>query len=238
MRSLCCVYCMGKQTCGSSSALFSFVTSLFTLGKRGEAFAVTRSYFIFLRTKASVNIGSHLCQSKLARAKWSSIQGIRWLFCSNTLAVYWNVGLAGIHAPSRQRRCYHESFVSSSSSWQTLPCSLFPEAQAPFRYAPPSTFLKILVVLLLIPYSEWDQVKLLAEGKPVFPELGILRPSIPAALSAADKRPGMDTALDYSSFMPDPFQEMAGSLTTLWEPATSWRVNSIRPPSSLSGGIF
>lgn len=230
MQSLCCIYCVGKQTCGSSSALFSFVISLFILGKWGEAFAVTRSYFIFLLTKASVNIAAHLCQGKLAREKWSFIQGVWWLFCSNTLAVYWLVALAAILAPSRQKRCYHKSFVSSSSSLRELPCSLFPEAQALFCYAPPSTFLKILVVLLLVLYSEWDRVKPLAKGKPVFLESGVLSPNIPAAPSAADKRPGMDTALDYSSFMPEPLQEMAGSPTSLWEPAASWRVNSIRPP--------
>ena len=81
-------------------------------------------------------------------------------------------------------------------------------------------------------------MKLLAEGKPVFLESGVLRLNIPAAPSADDKRPGMEAALDYSTFMPSLFQEMAGSPTTLWEPATSWRAISIRPPSSLSRGIF
>lgn len=69
-------------------------------------------------------------------------------------------------------------------------------------------------------------MKLLAKGKLL--ESGIQSPNIPAVPSSNNKRLGMDAALDYSSFMPNLFQEMSGSPTTLWEPAT-WRVVSIKP---------
>lgn len=63
-------------------------------------------------------------------------------------------------------------------------------------------------------------MKPLAKGKPVLLESGLQSPNIPAVPLSNDKKLGMDAALDYSSFMPNLFQEMAGSLTTLWEPAT------------------
>lgn len=81
-------------------------------------------------------------------------------------------------------------------------------------------------------------MKPLAEGKPADLDLGVLRLNIPAVPSADDKRPGTDTALDYSSFMPNLFQEVAGSQSVVGEPAISWRAISIKPPSSLSRGIF
>ena len=92
-----------------------FVFSLFILGKCDGAFAVTHSYFIYLQTKASVNIAAHLHQ-----ADWQEHDDLLFSISdvSNSPAVYWNASLAGAPAHSQQRRCYHKSFVSSSTSWQ------------------------------------------------------------------------------------------------------------------------
>lgn len=81
-------------------------------------------------------------------------------------------------------------------------------------------------------------MKPLADRQPGILQPRVLRLNIPAARSDDDKRPGMDAALDYCSFMPTQFQETAGSPTVLWEPAISWRVISIKPPASLLRGIF
>lgn len=93
----------------------TFVFSLFILGKCGGAFAVTHSYFIYLQIKASVNTAAHLHQ-----AGWQEHDDLPFSISdvSNSPAVSWNAGLAGAPAHSQQRRCYHKSLVSSSTSWQ------------------------------------------------------------------------------------------------------------------------
>lgn len=78
-----------------------------------------RSYsFHFSIDQGICKYSSSPTSGRLAGARWSSAQHIWCLFCSNTPTVYWNASLAGAHAHSQQRRCYHKSFVSSNSGWQ------------------------------------------------------------------------------------------------------------------------
>lgn len=234
LKNLWNVYCTVKPACVLPLQFFSYFLSFSDpvvqdknmlvkswqdpMWKCVTICAIIPDYFTLLSSKASVNTRTHLQQ-----AGWQ-VHPCRWIPLHSSGMSAWHI----------------HSVIPSGGTATTRALFLMAAAGSTILWAQPTFIvphlLKILVVLLSVLYSEWTRLELFRKGLCVWSHRSWDYIS-PWYNWLRNGKLATKWFLDYYSFIPALFQEMAGS-HHIPRASHFWRVFSIKSPSSISVGVF